>query len=268
MSSTEFDLPDPELQAADPGDLPDELLTDEEKAERQRLVDEEAAAAKERKDAELQANLDKFKVFSETLADAVTRQAAPPQPAPTVPQLPPQPTQEQIDKWNDQLRELQVTNPLQYAAMMREGAVEEAQRRILAGAGGVLDGAAEGFVERFKSTKKGESQFFAQIEKLFDAEIADITPQQLLAMTPDQRKAEFGRRWKAAAGDYFERNAKPVQHLPTSGSSGGRSVAPSSGGRKREKVQELTDGEKLALYRALGKEKALKEIASIEYGLA
>ena len=267
MSSTEFEIPDPEL-AADPGEVPDELLTDEEKAERQRAADEAAEQAKVAREADLQANLDKFKVFSETLADAVTRQANPPAPAPTVPQLPPQPTKEQIEEWNDKLRELSVTNPLQYAAMLREGAVEEAQRRILAGAGGVLDGAIEGFVERFKSGKKGESRFFEQIEKLFDAEISDISPQQMIAMSPEQRKAELSRRWKAAAGDYFEQNAKPVQHLPTSGSNGGRSVAPSAGGRRREKVTELTDGEKVALVRALGKDKALKQIAEIEYGIA
>lgn len=284
MSTTDFEIQEPDAQSSaqpiDPfenEEVPESLLSEEERAERQRLLDEEKAATEARKAEETQALLDKFKGFVGVLEEAPARQA----PAEAAPQLPPQPTQAQIDEWNDKLRELSVTNPLQYAAMLREGAIEEAQRRIMGQAGGVIEGAAQGFIERFKSEKKGESRFFNQIEKLFDKEVSDIPAQAMLQMSAAQRKAEMTRRWKAAAGEFFESNAKPAQHLPTSGSSGGRSVAPSNGNRRREKEVELTDGEKVALMRSFtmgktpgtpgydeAKKKALNEVAKIEYGMA
>ena len=250
----------------DPGDLPEELLTAEEIQAREDEKKAEADAASAKKAAETEEVIGKFKGIFEALQEAPSPRRSEPQEV--VPQLPPQPTKEQIDQWNDQLRELQVTDPLRYAAMMREGAIQEAERRILSQAGGVIDSAGEGFIERFKSEKKGESRFFAQIDKLFDKELADLPARSLLQMTTEQRKSELTRRWKAAAGEFFEANAKPTQQLATSASRG-TSVAPSGGGRNtRQKVVELSDGEKIALLHGLGKEKAKAEIARIEYGLA
>ena len=284
MSAAEFEIQDPDQLPSsvvdpEPEEVPESLLSEDEKAERQRLLDEEKAAAQARKEEETQALLDKFKGFVGVLEEAPARQAQAPVEA--APALPPQPTKEQIDEWNDKLRELSVTEPLRYAALIREGAIEEAQRRIMGQAGGVIEGAAQGFIERFKTDKKGESRFFNQIEKLFDKEVSDIPAQAMLQMTPDQRKAELGRRWKAAAGEFFESNAKPVQHLPTSGSSGGRSIGPSSGNRRPEKLGELEDGSKKAIMRAFtdgkkvgspeyenAKKRAVAEVARIEYGQA
>jgi len=253
-------LADPEEQ-----DLPDELLSPEELAERQARLDADAKAAADKKAEETSSVIEKFSGILKVLEESPSpRHQAAPDPQQQQPQ---QPSQEQINEWNDKLRELQVTNPVQYAAMMREGAVEEATRRIMGQAGGVIDSAGEGFIARFKSDKKGESRFFNQIEKLFDKEMADLPARNLLQMDTAQRKLELGRRWKAAAGEFFEANAKPTQTLSVSASRG-TSVAPSNGGRTgREKVASLSDGEKIALLRALGKDKAKAEIARIEYGL-
>jgi len=263
------DLGDPSISLTedpnDPGDLPEELLTEEDKqaraAEEQARRDEAAA----KKAQETEDVIGKFKGLLDVLQEAPARPAA--APAEAAPQLPPQPTQEQINEWNDKLREMQVTNPLQYAAMMREGTVQEAMQRIISQSGGVIASSAKGFVREFKADKKGESRFYEQIVKKFDEEMSDLNPQAILQMSDEQRSREFSRRWNAAAGDFYEKNTKPVQTLATSASRG-TSMAPSSGARNnRPRVVELTDGEKMALVRAMGKDKAKAEIARIEYGL-
>ena len=254
---------EPQISLTEPvtDDLPEELLSQEEKDERAAAAEAEAKAEADRKAAETNAVIEKFSGILKVLEDApAPRSAAPP---PEQPQQPQPPTQAQIDEWNDKLRELSVTHPLEYQRLTQQ----MAEQRILSQAGPILESAGEGFIERFKSEKKGESRFFAQIEKLFEQEMSDLPPQALLQMNSQQRKAELTRRWKAAAGEFFENNAKPTQQLATTASRG-TSVAPSAGSRNgRQKVLELTDGEKVALLRALGKEKAKAEIARIEYGL-
>jgi hypothetical protein len=247
-------------------ELPEELQSPEDIAARTAQAEADKQAEIDRKAEETNSVINKFAGILKVIEDSPSpqRQAAPEQ----APQLPPQPTQEQINEWNDKLRELQVTNPLQYATMMREGAVEEAQRRILSQSGGIISSSAKGFVKDFKSEKKGSSPFYDQIAKRFDVEVKDLPAQAILQMSDEQRDREFTRRWKAAAGDFYEENAKPTQTLATTASRG-TSMAPSSGTRNnRPKVVELSDGEKLSLLRALGKDKAKVEIAKIEYGLA
>lgn len=283
---TQFEIHDQESDAipaslADPVEdaLPDELLSPEEIEARNTAASAAIEDEKRRKDEATAATIEKFAGILKVIEDS-------PSPQPRTPiqetvAQPQQPTAEQVKEWDDKLRELQVTNPTQYAALMREGAVQEAERRILSQAGGVLESAGEGFIERFKSDKKGESPFYAQIEKIFATEMSDIPPQQLLQMSPDQRKTEMTRRWNAAAGIFFEKNAKPTQTLATTASRG-TSMSPSSGNRgTRQKVTELSDGEKVALMRGFtggkkvgtpeydaAKKRALSELAKIEYGIA
>lgn len=266
---TEFEIHDPadepQISLATEEDLPEELQSPEDIAARAAQAEADKQAEADRKAEETNSVINKFAGILKVIEESPSPQR---QAAPEAPQLPPQPTEAQINEWNDKLRELQVTNPLQYATMMREGAVEEAQRRILSQSGGIISSSAKGFVKDFKSEKKGSSPFYEQISKLFDAEVKDLPAQAILQMTDEQRDREFSRRWKAAAGEFYEEHAKPTQTLATTASRG-TSMAPSSGTRNnRPKVVELSDGEKLSLLRALGKDKAKVEIAKIEYGLA
>ena len=268
MSTFEIHDPadEPQISLAPEEDtLPDELLSPEELQARQAEIDAAKQAEADKKAADTNAVIDKFAGILKVIEDA---------PSPkreerhheTAPQ-PQQPSAQQIQEWDDKLRELQVTNPTQYAALMREGAVQEAERRILGQAGGVIESSAKGFIRDFKADKKGDSRFYDQIVKKFDVEMQDLPSQAILQMNDEQREREFKRRWNSAAGEFFEANAKPTQTLATTASRG-TSMAPSNGNRGgRQKVVELTDGEKIALLRALGKDKAKAEIARIEYGL-
>ena len=268
MSTFEIHDPadEPQISLAPEEDaLPDELLSPEELQARQSEIDAAKQAEADKKAADTNAVIDKFAGILKVIEDSPSpkRETTPHE---TTPQ-PQQPTAQQIQEWDDKLRELQVTNPTQYAALMREGAVQEAERRILGQAGGVIESSAKGFIRDFKADKKGDSRFYDQIVKKFDVEMQDLPSQAILQMNDEQREREFKRRWNSAAGEFFEANAKPTQTLATTASRG-TSMAPSSGNRgNRQKVTELTDGEKIALLRALGKDKAKAEIARIEYGL-
>ena len=268
MSTFEIHDPadEPQISLAPEEDtLPDELLSPEELQARQAEIDAAKQAEADKKAADTNAVIDKFAGILKVIEDSPSpkRETTPHE---TTPQ-PQQPSAQQIQEWDDKLRELQVTNPTQYAALMREGAVQEAERRILGQAGGVIESSAKGFIRDFKADKKGDSRFYDQIVKKFDVEMQDLPSQAILQMNDEQREREFKRRWNSAAGEFFEANAKPTQTLATTASRG-TSMAPSNGNRGgRQKVVELTDGEKIALLRALGKDKAKAEIGRIEYGL-
>lgn len=268
MSTFEIHDPadEPQISLAPEEDtLPDELLSPEELQARQAEIDAAKQAEADKKAADTNAVMDKFAGILKVIEDSPSPRREEPR-SETAPQ-PQQPSAQQIQEWDDKLRELQVTNPTQYAALMREGAVQEAERRILGQAGGVIESSAKGFIRDFKADKKGDSRFYDQIVKKFDVEMQDLPSQAILQMNDEQREREFKRRWNSAAGEFFEANAKPTQTLATTASRG-TSMAPSSGNRGgRQKVTELTDGEKIALLRALGKDKAKAEIARIEYGL-
>ena len=268
MSTFEIHDPadEPQISLAPEEDtLPDELLSPEELQARQSEIDAAKQAEADKKAADTNAVIDKFAGILKVIEDSPSPKREESR-SETVVQ-PQQPTPQQIQEWDDKLRELQVTNPTQYAALMREGAVQEAERRILGQAGGVIESSAKGFIRDFKADKKGDSRFYDQIVKKFDVEMQDLPSQAILQMNDEQREREFKRRWNSAAGEFFEANAKPTQTLATTASRG-TSMAPSNGNRGgRQKVVELTDGEKIALLRALGKDKAKAEIARIEYGL-
>jgi hypothetical protein len=246
----------------------DENLTDEEKAERARAQELETGRAAVE-------TLGKFRPFIDALENdpskvfdfrAVLEGKKPGDPAPVVTRdVAPQLTAEQLEDLNAKLQAEWVNNPAAVMAWLKNNAKNEALEEFRTAAAPVIDAVGGGFVDAFKRLKKENDRFYPLVLAKFEDEIDDLKPGVLLNMTPAQRNRELDRRWNAAKGEVLDKKIKPqTTHATSAGN--GTSMGPSGGGKRGEKVVELSETEKGILVRTLGPDLAKKRIAAIESG--
>lgn len=250
------------------GPDPDENLSDDEKAERAR--DAELATGRAAVET-----LNKFKPFVDALESdpskvfdfrAVMEGKKPGDAAPVVTrEVAPQLTAEQLEDLNAKLQAEWVNNPAAVMAWLKNNAKNEALEEFRTAAAPVIDAVGGGFVDAFKRLKKENDRFYPLVLAKFEEEIDDLKPGVMLNMTAAQRNRELDRRWNAAKGEILDKKIKPqTTHATSAGN--GTSMGPSGGGKRGEKVVEMSDSEKNILIRTLGPDLAKKRIAAIESG--
>ena len=252
-----------ELQQDPPQNDPPEL-TDEQKA--QAAEDE-----RRRRDAQYEQfkpfmdafDGDPSKAFKAAMEGKIGGQ--PPQPPPQY-----QPPPQEQQQWTDeQLREANAKafaalaeNPLGVLAQLQQTAEQRAYDRVVRDAAPILDSNGDRLVRDFKKDKKDEDPYYKMVVGEFENEMEDLPPGELIRMTPAQQRKELDRRYAAAQGRVLSQKVRPVRQGATSAGNG-TTMTHRNG---TAKVVELTQSEKAALWRNLGKEGGDQAIKDIEEG--
>jgi hypothetical protein len=254
--------PEPEV----PDDIPEDLLTDEQRAAR--------ATRKQREDDEKQrsrqADNDQFvsalrEVFSgmrpQQQAPQAAPQAAPPQ------QGPPPITKERAAEITRKILEEEdgLYRALDWAANV---GAQRAVASIRSQAGGVMAASADSIVDRFASRKLAGGGMAKAIEPFFQKLVDEHDLSQIAALSREERDSQLENLWRMAAGDMVQEKGRL-----TGPKSPGIARGTSAGGvRARATRQRMSEAEKKQVYAVFpntkeGRERAQRQIAKIEWGV-
>jgi hypothetical protein len=201
--------------------------------------------------------------WARAMVDALQRVGT--QREPAAPTGQPPMSAEQIRALNEELSGQVLTNPLGVISSIADRMASEKIAQFQRDAEPYMDGAVDGFIDRFKGRKRDDDPLYKQTVTEFERDLESLNLRTMVGKNVKERNAELDLRWQAAQGRVLAKKVRPSTLARPPGTSAGDGTT-LGGGPSPDKVVELSEAEKRQLYRNFPKEEADRLIASIEAG--